>query len=104
MKILQISVYDCNLLCRTGSWTEKGQEISHPYWVGHTRGWDYADHVIETCTLKNHPFGKDFGFLKHYSVEYRQGFVNGYEDMILLHPNGTYGGPSSGYAKVCKLK
>lgn len=61
-----------------------------PYWVGVAAGEKYADHVINTCTQRDHP---DFRFLEHHAALYKQGFLNGYSDSVAeaSNDNGTYG-------------
>lgn len=74
---------------------EQSYKYYIPYWAGVQAGQKYGDHVVNTCTEKNHP---DFGFLKHHSPQYREGFLNGYNDSVAAagNDNGTYG------SKGCK--
>ncbi|MGC1931725.1 MAG: hypothetical protein WA667_22375 [Candidatus Nitrosopolaris sp.] len=60
-----------------------------PYWAGIQAGQKYGDHVVDTCTEKNHP---DFGF-RHHTPQYREGFLNGYNDSVAAasNDNGSYG-------------
>jgi len=69
---------------------ENGYTVAQPYWVGHQRGEVYAEHVITSCTQKEHP---DFSFLKHHTAQYKEGFLNAYNDAVAAasNDNGTYG-------------
>ncbi|MGA8082436.1 MAG: hypothetical protein WB988_11275 [Candidatus Nitrosopolaris sp.] len=61
-----------------------------PYWAGVKAGNKYADHVIDTCTQKNHP---NFGFLEHHIAQYKKGFLDGYGNSVAAasNANGMYG-------------
>jgi hypothetical protein len=68
-----------------------------PHWQGVKAGQKYAEHVIDTCTEQAHP---DFRFLKHRSSQYRDGFLDGYDDSVSAATNSGY--PSTYSAKGCK--
>ncbi|MGB8934425.1 MAG: hypothetical protein WCC17_04895 [Candidatus Nitrosopolaris sp.] len=55
-----------------------------PHWQGVKAGQKYAEHVIDTCTEQAHP---DFRFLKHRSSQYRDGFLDGYDDSVSAATN-----------------
>jgi hypothetical protein len=56
---------------------KNGYTMAQPYWVGHQRGVEDAEHVIDTCTQKDHP---DFAILRHHTAQYREGFLNAYKE------------------------
>jgi hypothetical protein len=68
----------------------RGYQHNIPYGAGQQAGQKYAEHVIDTCTQKEHP---DFGFLKHHTSQYRKGFLNAYTDAVAAASNddGSYG-------------